>query len=134
VARVGATGRDDLWAVSVHLGLDGPERGRHARELVALLGTLEPSAPVVVGGDLNVGPDAAAVARIAARLPEVTAGRGAPSFPASAPTARIDHLFASASLRVVGLTTGAADAGSASDHLPVTVELAWARAEGGRGG
>jgi endonuclease/exonuclease/phosphatase family metal-dependent hydrolase len=113
------------WAVSVHLGLDGPERGRHARELVGLLGRLEPEHPVVVGGDLNVGPDAGAVATIAAAFPDVAAGGGAPTFPASAPTARIDHLFASASLRVVGQTTGASGAGAASDHLPVTVELAW---------
>lgn len=112
-----------LWAVSVHLGLDGPERGRHARELVGLVDVLELAAPVVVGGDLNAGPDSRSVATIAARLPDVTGGRAEPTFPASAPTARIDHLFASASLRVIANATGAAGAGSASDHLPITVDM-----------
>jgi endonuclease/exonuclease/phosphatase family metal-dependent hydrolase len=129
VARIAATGRDDLWAVSVHLGLDGPERGRHARELVALVDGLEPAAPVVLGGDLNVGADARAVIAIAARLPAVTDG-GAPTFPASAPVARIDHLFASSSLGVVSERTGAAGAGAASDHPPVTIDLTGAEPAG----
>jgi endonuclease/exonuclease/phosphatase family metal-dependent hydrolase len=120
-----------LWAISVHLGLDGPERGRHARELVELVDELERSAPVVLGGDLNATPDARAVRRIADRLRDVTSyGERAPTFPASAPVARIDHLFASAGLRVEATSTGAAGAAGASDHLPVTVELVRGREAG----
>lgn len=125
LARITGPGGAELWAVSVHLGLDGAERGRHARELVEIADELERVAPVVVGGDLNARPDARAVATIAARLPDVTGGRGEPTFPAAAPTARIDHLFASASLRVLRHATGTTGAGTASDHLPITVDLAW---------
>lgn len=122
IARIDGPGAAPFWAVSVHLGLDGGERGRHVRELLALVDTLEPAGPVVIGGDLNVTPDARVVASIGARLPAVT-GAGAPTYPASAPTARIDHLFASPALRVIAETVGAAGAGTASDHLPVTADL-----------
>jgi endonuclease/exonuclease/phosphatase family metal-dependent hydrolase len=134
VARVAHPDGPDLWAVSVHLGLDGPERGRHVRELVALVDTLEGRAPVVVGGDLNVTLDARVVATIATRLPDVTAGRGRATFPASNPTARIDHLFASAALRVAAQATGAVGASTASDHLPVTADLAWSPGGAGEAG
>jgi endonuclease/exonuclease/phosphatase family metal-dependent hydrolase len=129
-ARVdGAPG--SLWAISVHLGLDGTERGRHARELMELVDRLERSAPVVLGGDLNATPAARAVRRIADRLPDVSSGReAAPTFPASAPVARIDHLFASAGLRVAATSTGSAGAAEASDHLPVTAELELGRGTG----
>jgi endonuclease/exonuclease/phosphatase family metal-dependent hydrolase len=90
---------------------------------------LEPAAPVVLGGDLNVGAEARAVTAIAERMPAVTVG-GGPTFPASAPVARIDHLFASATLGVVSERTGAAGAGAASDHLPVTVDLTGAEPRG----
>lgn len=133
VARVAHPDGPDLWAVSVHLGLDGPERGRHARALIGLVETLERRGPVVVGGDLNAPSHARAVATIADRLPDVTAGRGGATFPASAPTARIDHLFASVALRVVSQATGAVGAATASDHLPVTADLAWTPDAGGPG-
>lgn len=124
IARIVAPGADPVWAASVHLGLDGAERRRHARELLALVDVLEPSGPIVVGGDLNVTPDARVVAAISARLPDVTGGgTSTPTFPSSNPIARIDHLFASSALRVVAQSTGGSGAHAASDHLPVTAEL-----------
>ncbi len=127
VARVVPEGGRQLWALSVHLGLDGAERGRHVRELLALVDELEPSGPVVLGGDLNASPEARAVAAIARRLVDVSVGAGEPTFPATGPVARIDHLFVSAELRVVSETTGAEGARTASDHLPVTADLETAR-------
>jgi endonuclease/exonuclease/phosphatase family metal-dependent hydrolase len=130
IAGLAAPGRERLWAISVHLGLDGPERAAHARRLVTIVDHLEPAAPVVLGGDLNARPDAGSVRTIAARLPDAAGGTGAPTFPAGAPTARIDHVFASADLRRVATATGAPGAETASDHLPVTAELDVAAADG----
>jgi endonuclease/exonuclease/phosphatase family metal-dependent hydrolase len=123
IARVEAPA-SATWAVSVHLGLVGAERGEHARSLVAIVASLAPPAPVVVGGDLNATTDARAVGTIAARL-RITTGSGAgpPTFPAAAPVARIDHLFVSDDLAVVRQATGGAGASRASDHLPVWADL-----------
>jgi endonuclease/exonuclease/phosphatase family metal-dependent hydrolase len=115
-----------LWAVSVHLGLGGAERGRHADELVRLCDRLraDREGPIVVGGDLNATPGMAAVRRIAERLRDGWLGRGpGATVPAGAPSARIDYVFVSEDLRVVSSSTGAPGANRASDHLPVVVEL-----------
>ena len=132
IARLGAEGIGSIWAASVHLGLDGAERGRHARELVELIDELEPTAAVVVGGDLNATPEHRAVATIGARLTDALGDSGigphdAPTFPASAPTARIDHVFVSEELRVVAASVGAEGASGASDHLPVIVDVEGAK-------
>src|SRR5206468_470289 len=55
-----------VTAVSVHLGLSARERPRHAEELLAALREVE--GPVVVGGDLNEGPNGDAVAALTAEL------------------------------------------------------------------
>ena len=86
---------DERWtAVSSHLGLDGPERGRQVRELRSLLEGA--SEPVVLGADLNALPEDAGPRALAEQLTDVWArvgsGPGA-TFPSHAPTARIDYLF-----------------------------------------
>lgn len=135
VARIG--GPIELWALSVHLGLDGRERGRQAEALVATIAALD-GAPMVVGGDLNATPDMRAPVRIAEALREAWAEAGegiGATFPASAPSARIDYLFVGEELEIRSIAV--ADAGRdapASDHLPVVAELALrARYERARG-
>lgn len=113
---------DGRWtAASVHLGLQGPERGRHLAELRTLL---EGSAqPIVIGADLNARPEEPGPGSLGERFIDVwTAvgeGDGA-TFPSSAPTARIDYLFVSPAVRPLRAWTAGA---TASDHLMVVADL-----------
>lgn len=123
-ARV--TGADaPFWAVTVHLGLRGEERGRHADDLMRLLGHSEP--PLLVGGDLNAKPDSRVVAKLTdigwdawVRMGQSTGE----TFPSHEPVARIDYLFVSREVRVDGaMVPGGAGVRAASDHLPLVVDL-----------
>ena len=111
------------WTVaSVHLGLRGPERGRHVAELVALLDGS--SGSFVLGGDLNALPGEAGPTRLAALGTDCWAAAGAgpgDTFPAHEPTARIDYLFAGRAFRPLRAWTAG---GTVSDHLMVVAELA----------
>ncbi|MEX0991856.1 MAG: endonuclease/exonuclease/phosphatase family protein [Actinomycetota bacterium] len=115
-----------LNVLCTHLGLLPGERAVHAgRILDTVAGT---AGPLLIGGDLNERPGQPAAAAFGTRLWD-TWIRVGPStgetFPASAPEARIDYLFASEDLtprRAVVLGSPAAKA--ASDHLPLVVDLA----------
>ena len=81
---------DERWtAVSSHLGLDGPERGRQVRELRSLLEAA--SEPIVLGADLNALPEDAGPRALAEQLTDVWTqvgtGPGA-TFPTHEPAAR----------------------------------------------
>ncbi len=112
-------------AVSAHLGLAPRERDRHARELTDWLRSCP--GHLVLGADLNEGPEGGAVRWIAERLFDAFAvsGQGpAATFPAASPTARIDYLFVSEGVRV--LRSWVADppsGGPASDHRPVMADI-----------
>ncbi len=134
VAQVGRSGYR-VWALSVHLGLAGEERRRHAEELTDLLVGLP--GPVAVGGDFNEGPRSPAVRWIGERFwdawPRAADGSPAPgerpgeTFPAHDPTARIDYLFVSEHVRVAGAEVlRGPEAEDASDHLPLVVDLSLA--------
>jgi len=115
-----------FWAISVHLGLDGDERARQVEELGRLVGTLDDRA-VVVGGDLNVTPDRPSADRLAATLRDVWReagiGEGA-TFPAAGPAARIDYVFVRGPVQIRRVSVGGPGAETASDHLPVSADLA----------
>jgi endonuclease/exonuclease/phosphatase family metal-dependent hydrolase len=119
--RVGAR----VAAVSVHLGLVGAERLLHARELTDFLASVE--GPVLVGVDANEPPDGAAVRWIADRYFDAFAavgGVGGETFPAGAPTVRIDYLFVREGVRVLSARAVAGPAvARASDHRPVVADL-----------
>jgi endonuclease/exonuclease/phosphatase family metal-dependent hydrolase len=122
-----------VLAVSAHLGLSQAERERHARELTDEL--LPTDAAIVVGVDLNEGPEGIAARWIGDRLFDTWTRRpgegGGETFPAEAPTARIDDLFVSAEVSVVRTWVGDERVAGASDHRPVFAELEIE--EGGRG-
>ena len=113
---------DERWtAASVHLGLDGPERGRHLTELRALLERSQQ--PIVIGADLNARPEEPGPGSLGEDVVDVwtAAGEGdGASFPSSAPTARIDYLFVSPAVRPLRAWTAG---GAASDHLMVVADL-----------
>jgi endonuclease/exonuclease/phosphatase family metal-dependent hydrolase len=110
---------------SLHLGLSGREREDHARHLTDLLAGVPH--PLVLGGDLNEGPEGAAALWIAERY-WVAFGRSGEgeghSFPAGGPRARIDYVFVSEGITVERAWVGGDDDRMApSDHLPVFVHL-----------
>jgi endonuclease/exonuclease/phosphatase family metal-dependent hydrolase len=116
---------DDVTAVSLHLGLEGAERGRHVEQLLEILRGIDE--PVVVGGDLNALPEDAVSATIAAVLPDVWTRVGGSddqdhgrTFPSSVPTARIDYLFTGPALQPLRVWTAG---GTVSDHLMVIADL-----------
>jgi endonuclease/exonuclease/phosphatase family metal-dependent hydrolase len=105
----------------VHLSLDAAERKAHA---ATILQELSGDEDLVVAGDLNESVDGPAWLAIAGRLRVVSAD--APTFPARNPRHRLDAIFVSPRLAVT--TSGPveldpADLASATDHLPVWVDL-----------
>ena len=117
---VAATTHDGVTFVAVHLGLDREERVRHAIHLVDAL-QLFPA--VVLGGDLNEGPNRPAVQFVAASYRDAfgEAGEGSgETFPAAEPRYRIDYVFCSRKLTPV---RAAVVPIVASDHLAVVAEL-----------
>ncbi len=115
-------------AISIHLGLRGPERGRHIRQLLTLLEGS--SGRFVLGGDMNALPSDPGPSAIRTRAMDcwkaVGEGDGA-TFPAHAPIARIDHLFAGPAVQPRRAWTVG---GTVSDHLMVVADL---ELTGGRG-
>ncbi|HET8614062.1 MAG TPA: endonuclease/exonuclease/phosphatase family protein [Actinomycetales bacterium] len=130
-----------LTAVSVHLPLDSELRETHARIVRARVAAQPTPAAdagcLVLAGDLNEPPGGPAWAVLGAGLRDVGAGPGAaPTFPALRPRRRIDALFVGDGPRVTDVrvpgSAGAATAAdepsledlrSASDHLPVVIDL-----------
>jgi endonuclease/exonuclease/phosphatase family metal-dependent hydrolase len=121
VARVAVPGRPPVVVASVHLSLDAAERLRHTEQI---LGSLAEGQRVVLAGDLNEGESGAAWQRIARPLRLVSPAR--PTFPAGAPNAVLDVIFASPGLTTRGgdeVVLDEADVVAASDHRPVWVDL-----------
>lgn len=136
-----------LTAVSVHLPLQPARRVSHARivraRLAAHLAEGGGPASLAVAGDLNEQPGGPAWAVLGAGLTDAAAADGepAPTFTARRPTRRIDAVLVGpgarvGSVRVPGSVGGGVDVGdgvwpevtpedlvSASDHLPVVVDL-----------
>ncbi|MBQ7689355.1 MAG: endonuclease/exonuclease/phosphatase family protein [Clostridia bacterium] len=76
----------------------------------------------ILMGDLNVKPEAPVLLPLRARLTDTAEALGAlqTSFPAAAPDRRIDYIFVSKDIRVLGADIPAV---ILSDHRPYTAEL-----------
>ena len=112
-----------MTAVSTHLGLAPKERIHHARLLTDFLAGVR--GPLVVGVDVNEGPEGTAARWISERLFDAFAIAGdgdGLTFPAKAPSARIDYIFARTQV-TRSWVSGAANVRSASDHLPVVADV-----------
>jgi endonuclease/exonuclease/phosphatase family metal-dependent hydrolase len=119
-------GLDDCVAVSVHLGLEGVERGRQVAQLLEILRGIDE--PVVIGADLNAFPGDPGHRMLAAGAPDcwqaVGQGEGY-TFPSHAPSARIDYLFAGRAVQPLNAWTAG---GTVSDHLMVVADVRFADA------
>jgi endonuclease/exonuclease/phosphatase family metal-dependent hydrolase len=110
-----------LRIVGMHLDLSGLWRRRQARAILAQLAE-DPGVPTLLMGDMNEWRAAAGcLADFAATHKLVLTG---PSFPARAPVARLDRIFASDDLEIEdsGVHQSAL-AKVASDHLPLWVRV-----------
>jgi endonuclease/exonuclease/phosphatase family metal-dependent hydrolase len=119
LAIIGRAGRR-IDVAAVHLGLSAPERLEHARLLTDLLAG---GRDVIVGGDLNEGPEGPAASWIGERYWDVCAGGCGPTFPSVAGRARIDYLFVSERVGAASASVGGSNVAGLSDHLPVIAEL-----------
>ncbi len=120
-ARCGIRGSTFMVAGS-HLSTDLAERPEQAMLLDHQLGATD--GPMILGCDLNETASGASWKRLAARLVDTGAEADVATFPASAPTRRIDAVFASADITVTSLRVVTGDAaGAASDHRPVVADL-----------
>ncbi|WP_236245321.1 endonuclease/exonuclease/phosphatase family protein [Streptomyces sp. CC210A] len=129
VVRIGGA---RLGLVSCHLSLRRDERYAQAGLLLDRLAALGvPHA--VVGGDINERPGGPAFRRLAGELQDCRAVRpwgGEHTWPAHAPDRRIDALYATKGVEVLGCGVPAglpgvtgADLAAATDHLPVLAAL-----------
>lgn len=119
-----------LQVLNTHLGLVPREQQIQAKALAgeAWLGSKERRDPIILLGDFNAAPPAAAYRTLAsvlrpARL-AVQRRRPTPTFPSAMPILSIDHLFVSGDVRV--LAVRAPDdslARVASDHLPLVMDF-----------
>jgi endonuclease/exonuclease/phosphatase family metal-dependent hydrolase len=114
-----------MTAVAAHMGLSPKERTGHARELTDFMAGVE--GPVILGIDLNEGPDTTASRWIAERLFDAfaVAGRAdGETFPSTLPTARIDYLFVGDGIHVRRCGVPGGDAlARVSDHRPVVADV-----------
>lgn len=113
-----------LTAISTHLGLSARERPVHADEI---LERVPRTAPLILAGDLNDVRDSPAVRRLAEALTDCQAAVGDPSlptFPARAPSVRIDYVLVSPAIRPISCEVAASEAATrASDHRPIVAEV-----------
>lgn len=121
-----------IGVVSCHLSLQREERHAQAGMLLDRIDAMDvPHA--VVAGDLNDVPEGSAFRRLAGRLQDCRAVRpwgGELTFPPGVPRKRIDAVFASDGIEVLGCGVPAdlpgvtgADLRAATDHLPVLAAL-----------
>jgi endonuclease/exonuclease/phosphatase family metal-dependent hydrolase len=124
VARLRARGVP-LTAVAAHLGLVGLERQHHARQLTDHVAGID--GPLILGVDVNEGPEGPAVRWMGERLFDAGAHRGLgppETFPARGPIARIDYVFVNEAASVIRCWVPSSQAAAeASDHRPVLVEV-----------
>ncbi len=116
---VSLPGAPPLTVVSLHLGLDEPQRLVHAERILAGLGPR-----TVIAGDLNEPPEGGAHVLLRSRYRSVSGD--VPTFPSRGPTEPLDVIFAGADLQLLasgGPGASVEDVVAGSDHVPVWVDL-----------
>jgi endonuclease/exonuclease/phosphatase family metal-dependent hydrolase len=137
----GSEPRGAIWArtrlanhtveiVSTHLGVARRERQLQSEELVGKnwLGSPDMGPVRLLCGDLNAVPNATTYRRFARRMRDsqklLPGHRPKPTFPSVLPFLRLDHVFVSDEVSVLGVVVPHdAHARRASDHLPLIVDV-----------
>lgn len=119
----------ELQVICTHLGLLPQE---HKLQVAALMGEEwtghgDFKDPAILIGDFNATSRYAAYKRLSGAFNDLQTGHGvgtAPTFPARHPVIRIDHLFATPSVRCLDVwTPNGLLARAASDHLPLVADI-----------
>ena len=122
-----ATPAGPLQVINTHLGLSGKERLAQVRSLLGpeWLGHSECQRPVVLCGDFNALRSGVLRRVVAAGYRHAAAGRSMrATFPSMRPLVALDHVFASADVRVKQVSVPHTPLTRvASDHLPLIVDL-----------
>lgn len=114
---------NEVWVVNTHLSVKSHERELQAAEVGRIAATL--LGPVLVLGDLNDRPRAAAVSAVRGELVDCfdAAGEGPEeTFSVADPHRRIDYIFCGGGLAPNGPCRVAREA-VASDHFPLVAEV-----------
>ena len=127
---VEAPGGGELQVINTHLGLLPNEQKLQVNALLSKEWTGDGEAyadPAILIGDFNATSRYAAYKRLAGAFRDLQLGHGvgtAPTFPARHPVIRIDHMFATASVRALDCwTPNGLLARVASDHLPLVIDI-----------
>ena len=123
-----------LHIFNAHLSLFKLERRRQLKTLLGRdwLGSVPAGEPVIVCGDMNAGPLSKTYRTLSRHLVDVQKEMkgldGAacqPTFHSRSPLFRIDHIFVSPHFQVLNVDVmKSPDIRTASDHLPLTADLA----------
>lgn len=119
----------ELQVINTHLGLSPHERLMQVRSLIGddWLGHEDCHDPVLLVGDFNAVRLSRAYRVITSRLRDcqtVTTDRPKRTYPSRMPLLRIDHVFCSDRIEVLGARTASSSvARAASDHLPLLVDF-----------
>lgn len=111
-----------LRAIGVHLGLIEVERLRQVRTLTAMASGPRPA---VLLGDFNAGARQPTMLALRRRFRDAAKSRAQATWPARLPLRRLDYVLLRGAIQARSsrvLRDG--EAGIASDHLPLVVELA----------
>jgi len=114
--------------VTVHFSTDRDERRRHLPAIWSAL-SVDSSAPLIVGGDLNEPPAGPVFSELAGKLQDCFAVAGSSvggglTSPAATPALRLDAILADPALTVVSCeAVSVTGVTTASDHRPVLAVL-----------
>jgi endonuclease/exonuclease/phosphatase family metal-dependent hydrolase len=123
------TSGSEIQIINTHLGLPAYERMAQAKTLLGQdwLGHPDCHDPVILLGDLNARRRSVVYRMFTARLRDaqlVLHNRARRTFPARVPMLRIDHIFCSRSVDVLGVEVPRSQlVRVASDHLPVVMDF-----------
>ena len=118
-----------IQTINTHLGLPAYERMAQAKALLGEHGLGHPDCrdPVILLGDFNARRRSVVYRRFTARLrdAQLVLHKGARrTFPARMPMLRIDHIFCSRSVDVLGVEVPRSQlVRTASDHLPLVMDF-----------
>jgi endonuclease/exonuclease/phosphatase family metal-dependent hydrolase len=123
-----------LHVINVHLSLFKLERRKQVKTLLGRdwLAAVPTNEPAILCGDMNAGPLSKTYHTLSRHLTdvqkEIKSTRGAasqPTFHSRSPLFRIDHIFVSGHFRILNVEAiKTPDTQIASDHLPLTADLA----------